>query len=104
MEFTTYIRFIAALAFVLALIGGLTWALRRTGWGGKVVTGRRGRLSVVEVAPVDAKRRMVLIRRDGIEHLVMLSPTRETVIESGIAPPKTLGEVRPTSPISSEVG
>lgn len=104
MEFTTYIRFIAALAFVLALIGGLTWVLRRTGWGGKVVTGRRGRLSIVEVAPVDAKRRMVLIRRDGIEHLVMLSPTRETVIESGIAPPKESGKVRPASPISSEVG
>lgn len=103
MELITYIRFVAALAFVLALIGGLTWVLRRTGWGGKVVTGRRGRLSVVEVAPVDAKRRMVLIRRDGIEHLVMLSPTHETVIESGIASPKDLGDVDPAPPISSEV-
>ncbi len=103
MEFTTYIRFIAALAFVLALIGALTWVLRRTGWGGKVTTGRRGRLSVVEVAPVDAKRRIVLIRRDGIEHLVMLSPTRETVIESGISPPRELAEVNPAAPVSGEV-
>ncbi len=102
MELTDYLRFLAALAFVLALIGGLAWLLRRTGWGGKVVTGRHGRLGVVEVAPVDAKRRLVLLRRDGVEHLVLLSPTRETVIEAGIAPPAGLGEA-PAVGTESEV-
>jgi flagellar protein FliO/FliZ len=45
------------------------------------------RLSIVEVSPVDAKRRLVLVRRDGVEHLVLLGATNETVIETGIAPP-----------------
>jgi len=84
MEAATYLRFVLALVFVLGLIGGLTWLVRRYGVGGRVATGRGGRLSVVEVAPVDGKRRLVLLRRDDVEHLVMLSPTHETLIESGI--------------------
>ena len=102
MDLTDYLRFLAALTFVLALIGGLAWLLRRTGWGGKVVTSRHGRLGVVEVAPVDAKRRLVLLRRDGVEHLVLLSPTSETVIEAGIAPPAGLGKA-PAARAESEV-
>ena len=31
MEISAYMRFIAALVFVLALIGGLTWLARRFG-------------------------------------------------------------------------
>ena len=35
MEFETYIRFIVALLFVLALIGLLTWLVRHFGVGGR---------------------------------------------------------------------
>lgn len=80
-------RFIAALALVLALMGGLALIMRRVNQGGGrgslSMPGKR-RLSIVESLPIDMKRRLVLIRRDNREHLVILGATGETVIESGI--------------------
>lgn len=93
MNVETYLQFALALAFVLGLIGLLAWAVRRFGLFAQVMPLRSGkkRLSVVEAAPVDAKRRLVLVRRDGIEHLILLGASSETVVETGIAaekPPK----------------
>jgi flagellar protein FliO/FliZ len=42
------------------------------------------RLGVVEQASVDARRRLVLIRRDGVEHLIMTGGPVDMVIETGI--------------------
>lgn len=87
MEVTDYLRFVAALAFVVALIVGLAWMVRRFGLVGAAAVARRTgerRLAVVEVLPVDTKRRLLLVRRDGIEHLVMLGAERDLVIETGI--------------------
>ena len=72
MELTTYLRFLLALIAVLALIGILAWLARRYGFGGVAATrpgGRIRRLGIVEVLPIDARRRLVLIRRDGVEQL-----------------------------------
>lgn len=87
MEFDVYLRFLLALAFVLGLIATLAWAARRFGFGGNLMAmkGRNGRLAVVESLMIDAKRRLVLIRRDDREHLLIIGPTSETVVESGIA-------------------
>lgn len=89
MEFETYIRFIVALLFVLALIGLLTWLVRHFGLGGRIGSRNRGksRIGVVELAPVDAKRRLVLVRRDGREHLILLGASSELLVESGFSPP-----------------
>ena len=85
MDLATLPRFILALAVVLALIVGLSWLLRRYGAGLRIAPGVRGqRIGVVAFSPVDGKRRLVLIRRDNVEHLVLLGPTTETVIETGI--------------------
>lgn len=42
------------------------------------------RLGVIEQAAVDSRRRLVLIRRDGIEHLIMTGGPVDVVIETGI--------------------
>jgi flagellar protein FliO/FliZ len=79
-------KFVAALLLVLALIGGIAFLVRRAGLTPRL-SGRRGgerRLSLVEVAPLDARRRLVLVRRDGVEHLLLLGTERDLVIESGI--------------------
>jgi flagellar protein FliO/FliZ len=34
--------------------------------------------------PIDGKRRLVLLRRDGTEHLVLLGPDSALLIERGI--------------------
>jgi flagellar protein FliO/FliZ len=89
MDASNYVRFVAALLFVLALIGFATWLAKRFGMGGRVNAVKRGerRLQIVEAMTVDAKHRAVLIRRDNTEHLVLLGPASDVVIETAIEPP-----------------
>ena len=86
MDPTSYIQYVAALAFVLVLIGGLALLARRFGMMPRPTPGgsRDRRLSGVEVAPIDARRRMVLVRRDDTEHLLLLGLNGDLVIERGI--------------------
>ena len=49
--------------------------------GGK---SREPRLMVLDAAAVDPRRRLVLIRRDDVEHLIMIGGPTDIVIESGI--------------------
>lgn len=46
------------------------------------------RLAVVDQANVDGRRKLLLIRRDGVEHLVMTGGPVDVVIETGIQPPE----------------
>ncbi|MBV8536095.1 MAG: flagellar biosynthetic protein FliO, partial [Alphaproteobacteria bacterium] len=41
-------------------------------------------LSVVESALLDGKSRLVLVRRDATEHLLVLGPAGAVVVETGI--------------------
>lgn len=90
MEAETYLRFVLALVFVLALIGLMAWLARRMGFGIPLQGGRgqkkTRRLGLVEVMPLDGRRRLVLVRRDDVEHLVILGPNSETVVETDVPP------------------
>lgn len=44
------------------------------------------RISIVETASIDGRRRLVLIRRDNVEHLIMTGGPVDLVIETGIEP------------------
>lgn len=82
METTNYLQFGAALIFVLALIGAIALLLRAVG-GLQFAQGRSGdrRLSVTESLLVDARRRVILIRRDDEEYLVLLSPHGDVILD-----------------------
>jgi flagellar protein FliO/FliZ len=89
---TDILRMVSALVFVLALIGLAAWLMRR--FGPTMRLGRAGRLGLVETIAIDSRRRLILIRRDNVEHLVMIGGTGDLVIESGInsvaeSPPPT---------------
>ncbi len=84
IDVETYLRFGSALALVLALIAGLTWLAKRK-LGAGIRTGRR--LRVVEAAAIEGRTRAVLIRRDDVEHLVVIHSGGATLIETGIRPP-----------------
>lgn len=84
---TQIFRLIAALTFVLALMIGLNLAMRRVQNRAGIGLGQKRRLKIVEITPLDGRRRLVLLRRDDREHLVILSTTGETVVETGIIPP-----------------
>ena len=82
MSFDTYWRFLLALLFVVALIAGCAWIARRFGFAARfgASAGKR-RLAIVEVLPLDGRRRLVLLRRDDAEHLVLLGLHNDLVIE-----------------------
>jgi flagellar protein FliO/FliZ len=90
MDFDIYLRFMLALLLVLGLIGGLTWAARRFGFGGQLTpnAGKSRRLSVVEVRTLDSRRKLVLLRRDDIDHLVLLGPNQDLHLEAAIPAPR----------------
>lgn len=86
MEVESYLRFLAALAAVLALLLAGAWCLRRFGPGTGLVPRGGRRLAVVESLSLDPRRRLLLVRRDGVEHLLLLGPGGECVVERGIVP------------------
>jgi flagellar protein FliO/FliZ len=94
-------RFAAALAIVLGLIAILTWLAKRYFAGGTF--GRNGknrrRVAVVEVTPIDAKSRLVLVRRDSAEHLLLLGPTGAVVVESAINSPSDFASALAPAPL-----
>ena len=88
MGLDAYLRFLFALVFVLALIALLAWLAKRFGVPGALTRQRPDRrLSVVDSLPLDSRHRLVLVRRDASEHLVVLGPGGTSLIEPGIEPP-----------------
>lgn len=86
METNEVLRFISALIFVVSLMGGLWLILKKLGINGgfTLQQGKKRRLHIVEILPLDQKHKAVLLRRDDKDHLVILGPNGETVIESSI--------------------
>ena len=84
------LRAVFALAFVIGLIWLFGYAIRRYGWkfGMPIAppTKAQRRLQIVESLNLDAKNRLVLIRRDATEHLVIVNAETANVIESSIQP------------------
>ena len=100
--------FIVLLLIAIAVIAAaFVW---RT-YGGDAGSGFFGpkperRLGVVEQASVDGKRRLILVRRDNVEHLIMTGGPVDVVVETGIGAPAVPQRVRPTvvaDPVESPV-
>src|ERR1700710_3238063 len=81
------LTFLFAFIAVLALIGVAAWLVRRFATnrlGANTNRGRMPRLAVIEAAAVDGRRRLVLVRRDNIEHLLMIGGPTDIVVEPNI--------------------
>jgi hypothetical protein len=81
------VRVIIAAVVVFALIGLTAWLVRRFGadrLGAHGLRNRQPRLAVIDAAAVDGRRRLVLIRRDNVEHLLMIGGPTDVVIEPNI--------------------
>ena len=74
-----------AFTLVLSLMFGFAWFLKRIGLSGQsMLPGGKRRLKIVEFLPLDNRRKLVLVRRDNKDHLIVLGPAGETVVESNI--------------------
>jgi hypothetical protein len=73
---------------------GILWIVRGRRGPSPFVRGGRNRnprLQVLDAAAVDTRRRLVLVRRDDVEHLIMIGGPTDIVVESRISqstPPK----------------
>ncbi len=107
MDLDDYFRFLLALVFVIGLIGILAVLIRRFGSGGTHFLnsrmGRGRRLSIVETLPIDARRRLVLLRRDDKEHLILLGASQELLIENEIPAEMQVQETSERRPLATIV-
>ena len=89
LAFADYSRFVLALVLVVGLILLLAAAARKLGYGyqGRQLRGHSRRLTVVESLLSDSRRRLVLVRRDATEHLILLGSGPDLLVETGIVPP-----------------
>jgi flagellar protein FliO/FliZ len=81
------LTFFFAFVVVLALIGVVAWLIRRFAsnrLGANTQRGRMPRLAVIDAAAVDGRRRLVLVRRDNVEHLLMIGGPSDIVVEPNI--------------------
>lgn len=93
---------------LLVLLLLVVW-LARAVFGNKVTRmakNRQPRLAVTDAAIVDDKRRLVLVRRDNVEHLLLIGGNSDVLVESNISrvtpvqvPVSMLPEKQQTTPI-----
>lgn len=83
MELMDYSRFFFALAFVIGLIWGIAYLMRRFGLDKKLrgINGQQGRLQVVDVLYLDPKRKITLVRADKTEYVLLLAGDQAQVID-----------------------
>lgn len=84
-EPSTILTAVIAFVVVLALIAATAWLVRRFGvarlGGGR---GRQPRLAVIDGASIDGRRKLIIIRRDNVEHLLMIGGPSDVVVETNI--------------------
>ncbi|MES5096746.1 flagellar biosynthetic protein FliO [Agrobacterium sp. BA1120] len=88
---------VVGVGVALLALAIILWIIRRRGGSSPFIRGgknRQPRLQVLDATAVDARRRLVLVRRDNVEHLVMIGGPTDIVIESGIGAIPILRDVR----------
>jgi Flagellar biosynthesis protein, FliO len=93
------LSYVALFAAVIVGIVLLLWIAKKL-LGGTFVSGGRGRhlrLAVMDATPVDSRRRLVLVRRDDVEHLILIGGPTDVVVEQNIR----LDGQRDTKPVAA---
>jgi flagellar protein FliO/FliZ len=84
VEIFDLVRGAGALLAVLGLLGLAAWLARRFELHRRLGGPVGGRLAVVETRWLDSRTRLLLVRRDRVEHLLLLGATGPLLIERGI--------------------
>lgn len=89
MNWLDGVRTVFALLLVLGLIAGAAYGARRLGMLQGVAPSGKRRMNVVESLFLDARRRVVIVRVDEEDHIILLSPFGDKALGSkpAIIPP-----------------
>lgn len=98
MDVLDFFRYFAALLLVLGLLGAAGLATRKFGVPGLAKPVSQRRLHIVETLMLSPRQRLAIIRRDNVEHLVLIGQNGASVIEGGITPPVEAPVVQPVTP------
>ena len=89
MDSVNVIKTLMAFAFVLALMWLLSILMKRIGYGQAIMRRKEDRrLKMVEYLPIDTRNRLVLVARDGVEHLLLVNAEHSVIVEQNIKPLK----------------
>ncbi|MCB8838147.1 flagellar biosynthetic protein FliO [Aurantimonas sp. VKM B-3413] len=86
-EGVAQIVWVAIVAAIVCILAMAVIVIAKKAFGGSAAFSSRNRtprLAVMDVARIDEKRRLVLVRRDEMEHLVMVGGQTDIVVESNI--------------------
>nr|WP_321456408.1 flagellar biosynthetic protein FliO [uncultured Cohaesibacter sp.] len=88
IESGVLVQVLIGFAIILVLIFLLTWLMKKLNVvSGKIARqGEDPRLSIKEVIAVDHKRRLLLVRRDNVEHLLLIGGETDILVEHHIQP------------------
>lgn len=101
-----YLLVLVGIIVSLALFGVILRRVVRTSQGIDANRGRQPRLGVVDSFEIDRQRQLLIIRRDAVEHLVLIGGASDLLIESNIvrATPSTQRETVLTSKVTIPAG
>lgn len=85
MDTIDILRYCGALLLVLAMVGGAAAATRHFGIAGTTTARADKRLAVSAALMIGPRQKLLILRRDHVEHLILSSPEGAVVIETGIA-------------------
>lgn len=81
MDLLDWARAVFALLATLALIGAVAYGARRFGMLQNVIGAKsEKRLRVCDSLMLDPRRRLIVVRFDDREHLILLSPSGDRVV------------------------
>jgi hypothetical protein len=118
IELSSAAQFVIAGVVIFILLALFALVLRRFAGGRLRVRGqgagraRQPRLGVVDIYDLDQQRQLVLLRRDNVEHLIMIGGPNDVVVEASIVrgaragtaqPGNASADDRPPAPLPGEV-
>lgn len=84
-EGNSFLTAIFALGAVIVAILLVLWLLKLLfNASSNVARGRNRRLAVVDSLALDPKRQLLIVRRDNVEHLILVGGQQDLVVETGI--------------------
>lgn len=84
------VQFVITAVVVLGLVAVVYWLVRRYSAAGlgRIGRGRVPRLAIIDAMSVDGRRKLVLVRRDNVEHLLLIGGPSDVVVEQTVQRPR----------------
>ena len=92
---------LALVVLLLAVLGITRFRHMRSGMF--IAGGRKHRLAVLDATAIDNRRRLVLVRRDDVEHLILIGGHNDLVVEAAIGKDEKSADpgVEPPRPVAA---